>query len=128
LSGSFTLSNGIANPADGLGTITYAGNATHFTGPVVTSLGTTLQAYSQTNLGGNPASFNAAQFVLDNGIFQPLASMALTNANSGVTINPGGGTFNVNSGLVLAIANPIAGTGGITHQGGGILVYTGTNT
>ena len=128
LSGSSTLSNGVANPANGLGTITYAGNATHFTGPMVTSLGTTLQAYSQTNLGGNPASFNAAQFVLDNGIFQPLASMALTNANSGVTINPGGGTFNVGSGFVLTIANPISGTGGITNQGGGLLVFSGTNT
>ena len=127
LSGSFTLSNGIANPAGGLGTITYAGNATHFTGPVVTSLGTTLQAYSQTNLGGNPASFNAAQFVLDNGIFQPLASMALSNANSGVTINPGGGTFNVGSGVSLVIANPISGNGGITNQGGGILVFSGTD-
>ena len=117
----------MANPADGLGTITYAGNATHFTGPVVTSFGTTLQAYSQTNLGGNPASFNAAQFVLDNGIFQPLASMALTNANSGVTINPGGGTFNVGSGISLVIANPISGNGGITNQGGGILVFSGTD-
>src|ERR1035438_8327243 len=94
---------------------------------MVTSLGATLQAGSQTNLGGNPVSFNAAQFALDNGIFQPLASMALTNANSGVTINAGGGTFNVSSGLTLTIANPIAGTGGVTNQGGGLLVYSGTN-
>jgi autotransporter-associated beta strand protein len=128
LSGSFTLSNGVANPANGLGTIVYAGNATHFTGPIVTSLGTTLQAYSQTNLGGNPASLNPAQFVLDNGIFQPLASMALSNANSGVTINSGGGTFNVGSGFTLTIANPIAGTGGLTNQGGGFLIFSGTNT
>ena len=94
----------------------------------MTSLGTTLQAYSQTNLGGNPTSFNAAQFVLDNGIFQPLASLTLNNANSGVTINPGGGTFNIASGLTLTIAIPITGTGGLTNQGTGVLVFSGTNT
>ena len=66
--------------------------------------------------------------MLDNGIFQPLASMALTNANSGVTLNPGGGTFTVGTNLVLTIANPIAGSGGLTNQGGGVLVFSGTNT
>jgi hypothetical protein len=137
LSGSATLSNGVANgsgftpggvPTNGLGTIIYAGNAANFTGPIVTSLGTTLQAGSQTNLGGNPASFNAAQFVLDNGIFQPLASLALTNSNSGVTLNPGGGTFNVGPSLTLTILNPIAGVGALTNEGGGFLILSGTNT
>ena len=126
LSGTSTLSNGVAG--SGSGTVVYAGNAANFSGPVVTSFGTTLQAYAQTNLGGNPASFNAGQFVLDNGIFQPLASMTLTNANSGVTLNTGGGTFNVGPGLALTIGNPITGTGGLTNQGGGQLVLTGTNT
>ncbi len=137
LSGSFTLSNGVANgsgftvggvPTNGLGTMVYACNATNFTGPIVTSLGTTLQAYSQTNLGGNPAGFSAGQFVLDNGNFQPLASMGLTNSNSGVTMNPGGGTFIVSSGLTLTVGNPITGTGGITEQGGGWLVFSSANT
>ncbi len=128
LSGAYALSNGVTSLTNGLGTIVYAANAAHFTGPIITSFGTTLQAYSQTNLGGNPSSFNAAQFVLDNGIFQPLASMALTNANCGVTINPSGGTFNVSSGLVLVIANPIAGTGDLTKQGSGWLILSGTNT
>ncbi len=127
LGGTSALSNGVANPASGLGTIIYAGNAANFTGPIVTSFGTTLQAYSQTNLGGNPAGFNAAQFVLDNGIFQPLASLALSNANSGVTLNPGGGTFNVGSGLTLMVDNPIAGSGSLTNLGGGLLILSGTN-
>jgi len=127
LSGSAALSNGVASSGNGLGTIVYAGNAIHFTGPLVTSSGVNLMAWSQTNLGGNPANFNPAQFVLDNGSFQPLASMALTNANSGVTINPGGGAFTIGSNLVLTIANPIAGTGGLTNQGGGCLVLSGTN-
>jgi autotransporter-associated beta strand protein len=128
LSGCFTLSNGVASLTNGLGTIVYACHAANFTGPLVTSQGTTLQAYSQTNLGGNPASFSPAQFVLDNGNFQPLASLALTNPNSGVTISPGGGTFNVGSGLTLSIANPITGTGSLTNQGGGVLVFSGANT
>jgi len=128
LNGSATLSNGVASSGNGLGSIVYAGNATHFTGPLVTSLGVTLLAWSQTNLGGNPASFNPAQFVLDSGVFQPLASMTLSNANSGVTLNPGGGTFTVGTNLVLTIANPIAGAGDLTDQGGGCLVFSGTNT
>ena len=127
MSGSFTLSNGVADLNNGLGTIVYAGNAANFTGPIVTSLGTTLQAYSQTNLGGNPAGFNPAQLVLDNATFQPLASMALTNSNSGVTLGPGGGTFNISPGLTLTVVNPIAGTGNLTNRGGGLLVLSGTN-
>jgi len=126
LSGTAALSNGMTG--GGSGTVIYADNAANFTGPLVTSAGTTLQAYSQTNLGGNPASFNAAQFVLDNGSFQPLASLSLTNANSGVTLNPGGGTFNVASGLMLTIDNPITGTGYLTYLGGGQLILSGTNT
>ena len=125
LSGTFALSNGVAG--SGSGTLIYAGNAVNFTGPIVTSFGATLQAYSQTNLGGNPASFNAAQFILDNGSFQPLASMSLTNANSGVTLNSGGGTFKVASGLTLTIGNPIAGTGNLTNQGTGTLILSGAN-
>jgi len=126
LSGASTLSNGVAG--NGGGTIIYAGNAANFTGPVATSFGTTLQSYSQTNLGGNPSSFNAAQFILDSGVFQPLTSMSLINANSGMTLNPGGGTFNVASGLTLTIGNPISGPGGLTNSGGGQLVLTGTNS
>jgi autotransporter-associated beta strand protein len=136
LSGAFALSNGVANgggytaggpPTNGFGAVVYAGNAANFTGPLVTSLGTTLQAWSQTNLGGNPGVFQPVQFVLDNGIFQPLANMGLTNANSGVTINPGGGTFNVGFGLTLTIANPIAGTGAMTNMGGGVLALSGVS-
>jgi len=124
MSGSGTISNGYAG--NGLGTITYAGNATAFTGPLITSAGAILRAYSQTNLGGNPASFNAAQFVLDSGVFTPLASMSLNNANSGVTINPGGGTFNVGTGINLTNANPLAGTGALTKSGAGTMVQSGS--
>ncbi len=128
LTGSSTLSNGVPVNNNGLGTITYAGNATGFTGPLVTSLGTTIRAYSQTNLGGNPASFNAAQFVLNGGIFSPVVSMALNNANSGVTIGASGGLFNIGSGLTLTNNNPLAGTGALTNGGAGTLILNGSGS
>ena len=126
MSGSSTISNGYTG--NGLGTITYAGNATAFTGPLITSFGSILRAYSQTNLGGNPSGFNAAQFVLDNGVFQPLNSMAFNNPNSGVTINSGGGLFNIGSGLTLTNNNPLAGSGVLTNGGAGTLILNGSGT
>lgn len=123
LSGTGTLTNNF-----GPGTIAYSGNATAFNGPLIISQNVTLTAGSQTNLGGNPASFNPAQFVLDGGIFAPSASLALTNVNSGVTLTTNGGTLTVASGLALTVANPIAGPGGLIITGGGTLLLTGTNT
>jgi hypothetical protein len=79
-------------------------------------------------LGGNPASFNPAQLLLNNGTFQPLASFALNNPNSGITIGANGGVFNVASGLVLTIPNPIAGAGNLLCGGGGILKIAGNNS
>ena len=130
LYGSAIITNGpitTISGGEGLGTIVYACNATGFTGPLLTSLGVTLRAYSQTNLGGVPSSFNAAQFSLDNGTFAPLASMAFNNANSGVTIASGGGTFNIGAGLNFTNANPLAGAGTLTKSGAGTLVQGGSS-
>ncbi len=110
----------------GMGYVVYVGNNLGFTGPVIVT-NTMLQVVSQANLGGNPASFNAAQLVLDNGVFQPAASFALNNPNSGITINPNGGTFNVPAGVTLTVSNPIAGSGNIACTGGGVLALAGTN-
>ena len=126
LSGTNSITNGFV--ANGLGTIAYTNNNSAFTGPMVTTLGVTNQAGSQANLGGNPAAFNPAQFVLDNGIFAPTASFAMTNANSGVTINPGGGVFSIGSGLILTISNTVTGPGNLTNSGAGTLLLAGTNT
>ncbi len=127
MSGSGTLTNTCSNGAYP-GTVVFTGNNAGFTGPLIVNHGTSLQAGSQTNLGGNPAAFNPAQLVLDNGVFQLSASMSLSNANSGVTLNAGGGTFNVGAGLTLTIANPVAGPGNLTNSGAGTLVLAGTNT
>jgi autotransporter-associated beta strand protein len=127
MSGSGTLTNTCSNGAYP-GTVVFTGNNAGFTGPLIVNDDTTLQAGSQASLGGNPAGFNAAQLVLDDGIFMPTASMSLNNANSGVTLGPGGGTFNVGAGLTLTIASPVAGPGNLTNGGAGNLVLSGTNT
>ena len=87
-----------------------------------------MQAGALNNLGSNPASFNAAQLVLNAGTFQPTTSFALDNANSGVTLGAGGGTFNVGSGLTLSIVNPITGPGSLIKSSAGTLILSGANT
>jgi hypothetical protein len=109
------------------GTVIYTGNNIAFTGSQIVMQNTVIQAGSQANLGGNPASFNPAQLLLNNGTFQPLASFSLNNPNSGITIGANGGIFNVASGLVLTISNPIAGTGNLLCSGGGVLKVAGNN-
>src|SRR6202020_57445 len=56
------------------GVVAYTGNNTAFTGPLIVVNNQTVQAGSQSNLGGNPAIFNAAQLFLNSGTFQPTAS------------------------------------------------------
>ena len=124
LSGSAAITNGFVG--NGLGTITYTNNNTAFTGPMVTILASTNRAASQANLGGNPASFNAQQFVLDSGTFVPTASFAMNNPNSGVTIGAGGGNFNVGTGINFTNANPLAGTGTLTKSGAGTMLQSGS--
>ena len=110
------------------GTVIFTANNTAFTGPQVVINNTVVQAGSQANLGGNPASFNPAQLLLNNGTLQPLASFALNNPNSGVTIGTNGGCFNVAPGLTLTISNPIAGAGDLLCNGGGMVRIAGNNS
>ena len=126
LTGSGTITNGYA--ANGLGTIVYTGTNTGFTGPMIITAGAVLQAGSQASLGGNPASFNPAQLVLDGGTFQPTASFALTNANSGVNITANGGVLNIPAGLTLSVSNTLTGPGTLLSVGGGTLVLANTNS
>jgi hypothetical protein len=132
ISGPGTLTNFTSDPnwpshPTAQGTVIYTGNNTSFTGPQVIMNNTVVQVGSQANLGGNPAGFNAAQLLLNNGILQPLASFALNNPNSGITIGANGGVFNIASGLTLTVSNPIAGAGNLLCSGGGVLQIAGTN-
>ncbi len=124
LSGDGDLVNGNGGP----GTVTYSGNNEAFTGSMIVNGGTILKAGSQSRLGGNPQYFEPGQLTLDNGTFQPTAGFVMAHANSGITLGPGGGTFSIESGLVLTVANPVAGGGNLTKTGTGSLILIGTNT
>ncbi|MEY3895206.1 MAG: glucuronoxylanase XynC, partial [Verrucomicrobiota bacterium] len=120
--GVLTCGNG------GVGTVSFGGANDSFTGAVIVNGGSTLKVGSPSNLGGNPVAFNAGLLTLDNGIFQPTAGFEMNRSNGGVTLGTGGGTFSINSGIALAIANPVTGTGSLTKTGPGELLLNGPNS
>ena len=125
LSGSGALTN--LGLGTGPGFVVYNGSNAAFTGPLRVISNTTLLTASQASLGGNPDVFRADQLFLDNGTLQPTASFVMNNTNSGVTIGPNGGTFNVGAGIALAVSNPVAGGGKLIKTGAGVLTLAGTN-
>ncbi len=110
------------------GTVIYTGNNTAFTGPQIVMNNTVVQVSSQANLGGNPASFNPAQLLLNYGHLQPTASFALTNSNSGITIGANNGWFDIASGIILTNAEALAGSGRLILTNAGTLVHSGVAT
>lgn len=108
------------------GVVIHTGNNTAFTGPQIAINNTIIQVGSQANLGGNPSSFNPAQLTLDNGGLRPSASFSLNNANSGITIGPNGGWFDIASGIILTNAEPLSGRGTLTLTNAGTLVQLGS--
>jgi len=127
MSGTGTVTN-TSSGGSFAGTVIYTANNTAFTGPLVVINSQTVQAGALNNLGGNPASFNAAQLLLNGGTFLPTASFALNNANSGVTLGTSGGTLNVGSGLILTLAEPLTGPGSLTKAGLGTVILSSANT
>ncbi len=113
-------SNNLYQAAQGI--VIYTGTNTAFTGPQIALYNTVVQVGSQDNLGGNPSSFNPAQLTLDFGTLRPSASFALNNANSGITIGPNGGWFDIALGISLTNAEPLAGSGTLTLTNAGTLV------
>jgi hypothetical protein len=103
--------------------VIYNGDSTAFEGSLVALTNTFIVAASKGNLFGNPPSFKATQLLLNGGILRPTASFALDNANGGITIDAGGGTFDIASGLVLTNAEPIAGPGTLNLTNTGTLVH-----
>jgi len=110
------------------GTVNYTGNNTAFTGAQIAIQNTVIQISSQANLGGNPASFNPAQLLLNNGTLAANNNLALNNANSGITLGSGDGGFSAAGGSALTISNPITGPGALTFNGPGSLILAATNT
>ena len=127
MSGTGTLTN-TSTVGSFAGTVVYTANNTAFTGPMIVNNSQTVMFGALNNLGGNPASFNAAQLTLNSGTVLPTASISMNNANSGVTLASGGGTFNIGAGLTFNLINPVTGPGALTKAGLGTLVLPTANT
>jgi fibronectin-binding autotransporter adhesin len=133
---------GIASTLTGTGAISnecyviYSGNNTGFTGPLQAGPSLFNGGYNgyitvtnEAAMGGNPASFNAAQLYLNGGTFNPEGSFALDYANSGITIAGNNGKvnyFDIPSGLTLTNKEPLAGAGTLTLTNAGTLEWLGT--
>ena len=128
---------GVFSTLSGSGAITnailaiYSANNSSFTGPLIAvfspggEMGTIIVT-NEAAMGGNPASFNAAQLELNNGVFNPQGSFALDHSNAGVTIDSGGGIFNIPSGLFLTNSEPLAGSGTLSLTNAGTLLQLGS--
>ena len=115
ISGSASLSNDC--------NVIYSGNNIGFTGQMIVGSGGAIQIGDPKNLGGS-----GARLVLDNATFQPTAGFAINNSGGNVTLNLGGGIFQIPVTLTLAISNPIVGGGNLSCSGGGVLQIAGTNS
>lgn len=109
----------------GTGTLTLSGTNT-FTGSTTINAGT-LSISNETNLGANPGSFSAGHLTLDGGTLRTTTSaVTIDDANRGVTVGAGGGTFETQTNLT--IANAVAGSGALAKTGPATLTLSGTNT
>ena len=130
---------GIDSTLSGSGPITnavlaiYSANNSGFTGPLIAVFSTgwgnergTIIVTNEAAMGGNPASFNAAQLELNNGIFSPQGSFALDHSNAGITIDSGGGIFDIRSGLFLTNSEPLAGPGTLSLTNAGTWLQLGS--
>ncbi|MET3654872.1 beta strand repeat-containing protein, partial [Dyella japonica] len=101
-----------------LGTLVLTG-ANSYTGGTAID-GGTLQVASDANLGAATGALS-----LDGGT---LAATASFTTGRGVTLNAGGGAFDVAAGTTLTSTGVIAGGGGLTKTNAGTLVLNGANT
>ena len=95
----------------GSGTQGFGGNLSHSSTDIN---GGTLFVSQDASLGvnGGPLGF-------DGGILQTTATFTMPR---NVTLNPQGGTFNVDNATTLTVANPVTGPGSLTKIGGGTLI------
>lgn len=124
-----TINNAIANRGailkDGPGTLVLGGNNSHT--DATTVLAGALRIDSEARLGLNPDAFDPAHLTLNGGALQPSASFSIADVNRGLTLGANGGTFNINSGLVLTLSQPITGSGALIKTGAGTLWTTISN-
>jgi len=108
----------------GAGTQTLSGAST-YTGTTAIN-GGALAIGADNNLGAAPGAATANKLIFNGGTLQTRATFTL-NANRGVTLNAGGGTFDANAGTTLTYGGIAAGAGSLTKAGAGTLILSGNN-
>lgn len=109
----------------GAGTWVLSG-ANTFTGTTAVNAGT-LRINADSRLGTAPGAATPNKLTFDGGTLETTATFTL-NANRGVTINAGGGTFDVNAGTTLTYNGILAGAGTLNKADTGTLVLGGATT
>lgn len=133
--GGLTLNSEISGSGGltkiGTGTLTLGAIVNLYTGST-SILGGTLAISSETALGDTSEFVVDDYLLLNGGTLRALDSFAIANPKRGITLGSSGGTFAVDSGKDLEIANEIKGNGSLTKTGSGGLElstassYTGT--
>ena len=109
----------------GAGTLMLSGINT-FTGLTTVNAGT-LALSADSGLGAAPASAAPGQITFNGGSLQSTSTLTL-NANRGISLGASGGTFTPDVATTLTVAGVIAGAGGLTKSGFGVVSLTGVNT
>ncbi len=131
-SGDVTINTTIAGSGtltqSGTGTTTLTGANTYAGATTVTA--GNLRVSDESNLGANPAAFNAGQLTLDGAgaTLTAAASFTIDDANRGITLGDGGGSFGADAATTLTIANVITGTGALDKSGAGTVSLATANT
>jgi autotransporter-associated beta strand protein len=87
-----------------------------------------LSISSQAHLGLAPASFAADHLLLDGGTLRTTATLALNDANRGITVGAGGGAFETAASTTLTVESVITGGGALSKEGAGTLIFNAVNT
>ncbi len=137
LSGSGSLNLFIPRPSSDMKEIwLYAAN-TNFTGPIKLIGGGKLTLFDETNLGGNPATWNPLQVTMNGSVLRFANSMALDDPNRGIwlsnmtvsasSVYPGG-RFEVATGATVTLGCVVGGEGPFAKTDAGTLILAVTNT
>ncbi|WP_170157298.1 autotransporter-associated beta strand repeat-containing protein [Roseimicrobium gellanilyticum] len=124
----------ISSTINGTGTVTKTGagrtvlaGSNGYTGKTLVN-GGTLAISDESALGAAPAAFTADQLTLDGGALQAVVTMAIDDANRGITLGTNGGVFDVNASATLTVSTTLGGTGALIKAGTGTLKFGGDLT